>query len=69
MLNEKEDSEIQAYRFSRQIGSKAEAMRRLIKIGLEAERMATTGDEIGVLTPADADESNTHKERCNAART
>lgn len=68
MLNEQEDSEIQAYRFSRQIGSKAEAMRRLIKIGLEKE-MATTGVEFGDQSPVEAGDHNTHKERCNAAGT
>jgi hypothetical protein len=40
MLNEQEEKAIQAYRFSRQIGTKAEAARRLIEKGLEAERMA-----------------------------
>lgn len=58
MLNEEEDGEIQAYRFSRQIGSKAEAMRRLIRIGLETEKMATTGEKFGDPTPADAATSN-----------
>lgn len=69
MLNEQEDSEIQAYRFSRHIGSKAEAMRRLIRIGLEAERVATTGDEIGVTAPAEAEDRNTQGECSNAAGT
>ena len=69
MLNEQEDSEIQAYRFSRQIGSKAEAMRRLIRIGLETEEMATTGDEIGVTAPADAEQNNSLKENCSATST
>lgn len=68
MLNEEEDSEIQAYRFSRQIGSKAEAMRRLIKIGLEKET-ATTGSEFGDTNPAEAGDHNTHKESCSAAGT
>jgi len=40
MLNEQEEKAIQAYRFSRQIGTKAEAARRLIEKGLEAEKMA-----------------------------
>lgn len=57
MLNEQEDREIQAYRFAHQIGAKAEAMRTLIRKGLEAERMATTGNEIGVMTPAEAGNS------------
>lgn len=69
MLNEGEDSEIQAYRFSRQIGSKAEAMRRLIKIGLEVEKVATTGSEFGDQNPVDAEQNNTHKESCSAAST
>lgn len=68
MLNEQEDGEIQAYRFSQQIGSKAEAMRRLIKIGLETERAATTGDEIGVMAPAEAGTSN-RQETIDAERT
>lgn len=69
MLNEKEDDEIQAYRFSRQIGSKAEAMRRLIKIGLEAEEAATTGVEFGDQPPAEAEDRNTQGECSNAAGT
>lgn len=68
MLNEQEDSEIQAYRFSRQIGSKAEAMRRLIKIGLEVERVATTGVEFGDQSPAEA-ENNSIQEKADAGNT
>lgn len=41
MLTKKEDEEIQAYRFARQIGSKGEAMRTLIKKGLEKETAIT----------------------------
>lgn len=37
MLTIEEEKEIQAYRFSRHIGSKAAAMRDLIRKGLEAE--------------------------------
>lgn len=42
MLNEQEDKDIQAFRFARQIGSKAEAMRTLIRKGLEAETTKAT---------------------------
>lgn len=47
MLNEQEDSEIQAYRFSQQIGSKAEAMRTLIRKGLAAETKTATSELAG----------------------
>lgn len=47
MLNEQEDDEIQAYRFSQHIGSKAEAMRRLIKIGLATETKTATSELAG----------------------
>lgn len=33
------------------------------------ERVATTGDEIGVRAPAEAGDHNTHKESCDAAAT
>lgn len=69
MLNAEEDQDIQSYRFEHQIGSKAEAMRTLIRKGLEAEKMATTGDEIGVTAPADAEQNNSLKENCSAAST
>jgi len=42
MLNEQEDKDIQAFRFARQIGSKGEAMRTLIRKGLEAETTKAT---------------------------
>lgn len=42
MLNEQEDKEIQEFRFARQIGSKGEAMRTLIRKGLEAETTKAT---------------------------
>lgn len=42
MLNEQEDKAIQAFRFSRQIGSKGEAMRMLIRKGLAAETTKAT---------------------------
>lgn len=67
MLNEQEDKEIQAYRFSRQIGTKSEAMRILIRKGLETEKTATTGVEFGDLSPAVAENHNTRKECCDAA--
>jgi hypothetical protein len=68
MLTRYEDEAIQAYRFSRQIGTKAEAARRLIEKGLEAEKMAATGDEIGVRAPAAAGHNNTPEECCDAAQ-
>lgn len=37
MLTEQEEKEIQAFRFSHQIGSKGEAVRALIRKALEAE--------------------------------
>jgi hypothetical protein len=42
MLTEQEDKDIQAYRFSRQIETKAEAARALIRKGLEAETKTAT---------------------------
>ena len=42
MLNEQEDKDIQAFRFASQIGSKGEAMRTLIRKGLEAETTKAT---------------------------
>ena len=54
MLTEREDKEIQAYRFSRKIGTKAQAVRDLINKGLEAEKVATTGPEFGDTNPVDA---------------
>jgi len=42
MLTEEEDKDIQAYRFNRQIETKAEAMRALIRKGLEAETKTAT---------------------------
>jgi hypothetical protein len=68
MLTEKEDDEIQAYRFNRHIETKAEAMRALIRKGLEAERIAAAGVEFGDLSPTAADHNNTPKECCNAAQ-
>lgn len=68
MLNEQEDKEIQAYRFSRQIGTKAEAVRTLIRKGLETEKMATTGSEFGDQNPAGA-ATNNHQEMTDAERT
>ena len=65
MLTEQEDKDIQAYRFNRQIETKAEAMRALIRKGLEAERIAATGNEIGVLAPAAAATTN-HQETIDA---
>lgn len=58
MLTEQEDKEIQTYRFAQQINTKAEAMRALIRKGLEAEKMATTGVEFGDQSPAEAGNSN-----------
>lgn len=54
--------------FFRKIRSRSEVIRRLVRKGLEAERMATTGVEIGVLPPVDADNNN-HQEMTDAART
>lgn len=68
MLNEQEESEIQAYRFGRHIGTKAEAVRTLIRKGLEAEKMATTGSEFGDQNPAGA-ATNNHQEMTDAERT
>lgn len=42
MLTREEEKEIQTYRFSRQIGTKAEAMRELVRKGLAAETMKAT---------------------------
>ncbi|MGN6772032.1 MAG: hypothetical protein ACTHJQ_19625 [Rhizobiaceae bacterium] len=68
MLTKHEDEALQAYRFSRQIGTKAEAARRLIEKGLEAEKMAATGPKFGDRNPAAADHNNTSEECCNAAQ-
>lgn len=68
MLTKQEDEAIQAYRFGRQIGTKAEAVRILIRKGLEAEKMATTGVEFGDQSPADAP-SKTDQEIDHAGRT
>lgn len=69
MISEAEDQAIQNYRFANRIGSKAEAARQLVAKGLEAEKMAATGVEIGVLSPVAAEDHNTHKECCDAAGT
>lgn len=61
-------NKIDTFRFSNRIGSQAEAMRKLIKIGLENE-VATTGVEFGDTAPADAEQNNTHKESCSATST
>ncbi len=58
MLTEQEETAIQKYRFQNEISTKAEAARLLIEKGLRAKTEATTGDEIGVLTPAGAGENN-----------
>ena len=42
MLTKQEDEAIQAYRFSRRIGTKAEAARELIDKALEAEATKAT---------------------------
>jgi hypothetical protein len=47
MLTEKEDKQIQAYRFARQIETKAEAMRSLMRKGLEAETKTATSELAG----------------------
>lgn len=60
MLTSDEEQAIQDFRFANRIGTKAEAARQLIGKGLEASKsgagkeMATTGDEIGVMAPAEA---------------
>ncbi|TIQ86458.1 MAG: hypothetical protein E5X38_16035 [Mesorhizobium sp.] len=47
MLTEQEDREIQAYRFDRQIETKAEALRTLMRKGLEAETKTATSELAG----------------------
>lgn len=42
MLTREEEKEIQTYRFSRQISTKAEAMRELVRKGLETEMKTAT---------------------------
>lgn len=55
--------------FARKIRNRSEVIRQLVRKGLEAEKMATTGDEIGVTAPADAEQNNTHEESCSATST
>ena len=57
MLTEDENAQIQEYRFTNRIGTKADAVRELIRRGLE-KKEATTGGKFGDLAPADAATSN-----------
>jgi hypothetical protein len=68
MLTEKEDQAIQSYRFACHIGSKGEAMRTLIRKGLEAEKVATAGEKFGDPTPTVAGHNNSSEECCDAAQ-
>lgn len=55
--------------FSRKIRSRSEVIRQLVRKGLEAEKIATTGVEFGDTAPADTEQNNTHKESCSATST
>lgn len=54
--------------FARKIRNRSEVIRQLIRKGLEAEKMATTGSEFGDQNPADAATDN-HQEMTDAERT
>lgn len=59
---------IDSFRYASRIATRAEAMRVLIKSGLENE-VATTGVEFGDAAPVEAEQNNTHEESCSAAGT
>lgn len=57
MLTQPEHDKIQAFRFANLIGTKAEAVRKLIAAGLEKE-MAATGSKFGDPSPVAACRNN-----------